>query len=84
MDEMLKYDYKSSKKGRSSTMLLIQRQPRKNKKQKRGDEENMVPVDQSIFNLGNNTAHDILKPPTGVMDVSRWYNQLTPMQQAAF
>ena len=44
----------------------------------------MVPVDQSIFNLGNNTAHDILKPPTGVMDVSRWYNQLTPMQQAAF
>ena len=64
LDQMLMYDYKSSKKGRSSTSLLIQRQPRQPKaKKEREEEPPMVPMSQSVFNFANTTTQDILKPP---------------------
>ena len=69
MNELLKYDFVSTKKGRGVSSILINR--KKNEKQK--DYYQQV-----------ESPSGILRPPAGVMDIKRWHTQLTPGQKAAY
>ena len=66
LNELLKYDFTSTKKGRGYSSLLVQRKIN-NKMQGQMPGEQQIP---------NNQA-EVIYPPEGVMDVSRWYNSLT-------
>jgi len=69
MNELLKYDFTSTKRGRGFTSLLVERK----RKYAYNNNSNMnVHRQEASFNqIG------VLKPPEGVMDVKLWYNSLS-------
>ena len=68
IDELLKYDFVSKKKGRGCSSLLISRKNKRVRAPPPGDAAAPPP-----------TGH--LEAPPGCMDVRRWYESLTPAQQ---
>ena len=66
MNELLKYDFVSSKKGRGYSSLLVE------KKADRGQRQEEVDKDAPSGQMQNNQS-DVLHAPSGVMDVRKWY-----------
>lgn len=69
MNELLKYDFKSAKKGRGMSSILIRDM---NKKRVGQAPTNATEKQQQ------NGDNNILTQPPGVMNVKKWYDKLTP------
>ena len=79
LDELIKHDFQSTKKGRGYTSLLVKRKqkgylPTGRLSGPRIPTGQYIPASQAT----------VLYPPAGVMDISKWFKQLTPAQQAAY
>ena len=72
LNELLKYDFTSTKKGRGYSSLLVQR--KKNKRDPNPHRVNQDPLDELI----PNNQLGVLHAPNGVMDVKLWHDKLTP------
>ena len=72
MNELLKYDFTSTKKGRGFSSLLVQR--KKNQQYPDTQRVDQQPLDELI----PNNQLGVLHVPSGVMDVKLWHNKLTP------
>ena len=59
MNELLKYDFTSTKKGRGLSSILLHKKERKQKGQQQQHQDE---------------GSQILQPPAGVMDVKRWHD----------
>ena len=70
LNDLLRYDFTSTKKGRGYSSLLVQRKQKGyNQAQQRVNE---VPQHQIPSN-----QEEVLLRPQGVMDVARWHDQLS-------
>jgi hypothetical protein len=72
MNELLKYDFTSTKKGRGFSSLLVQR--KKNQQYPDAQRVDQEPLDELI----PNNQLGVLHVPSGVMDVKLWHDKLTP------
>ena len=83
LNELLRFDFTSTKKGRGHASLLIER------KKKDGDQQEQIIRNQNSSLVGNahiqfSPSNQVLHPPAGVMDVAKWHNQLTSAQKLAY
>ena len=78
LNELLKYDFTSTKRGKGYSSLFVQR------KQKQGGQSGSSINPNAQEQQIPNNQNDVLHAPTGVMDVKHWYNRLTPAQRAAY
>ena len=78
LNELIRHDFKSTKKGRGYTSLLVLKKPKNIGQQRQRDDRD--PHGQQI---PSNQA-EVLRPPPMVMDMKRWHDQLTSKQKAAY
>ena len=76
MNELLKYDFTSTKKGRGFTSLLVERKRKKVYDYTANMNTHRQEVPDNFW--------EPLKPPEGVMDVKLWYNSLSSKDKAAY
>ena len=82
IDEFLKYDYKSSKKGRGFSSILINK-----KKQNAEESKDQIPQASQNTHAGqqiDSSTNGILVAPPGVQNVKLWYDKLNPAQKQAY
>ena len=76
LNELIRHDFKSTKKGRGYTSLLVLKKPKAVVQQRddRDHHDQQIPSNQA----------EVLRPPPMVMDMKRWHDQLTSKQRAAY
>ena len=84
LNELIKYDYTSTKKGRGYSSLLIERKAKKQRDQNRPQRNTQQTFFQNNQSRPNQNELQILRPPDGVMDVRKWYEQLNSKEKDAY